>query len=362
MVRLYSTRHFAVTDVAIAIVIPAHNAARFLSRSLPWIRNCFSGVPLLVVDDGSTDGTAELARSFGVGILQVPSRAGPAAARNLGAKETEADIIFFLDADCVPHRDALERVRLAFRTDSGLVALSGSYDADPPEPDFFSRYVNLRHHFTHQRSRRESASFWAGCGAVRRREFLEAGGFDAARFPRPQIEDIELATRLRRFGRLRLDRELQVTHLKRWSLRSLVTAEVADRAIPWTRLIVETAELPDDLNLRRSERVAGAIAPLALAAVPVALWAMWQAQWIFLVPCTMVIAASLLLNWPLFRFLARRQSVAFAAGAWLFHQLHLSYSGVVFVFAAAYFACRRATRNGPPEASGPTTRPGNDPR
>ena len=55
-----------------------------------------------------------------------------------------------------------------------------------------SQYRNLLHHFVHQHGHAEASTFWAGCGAIRRAAFDAVGGFDAARFPRPSIEDIEL--------------------------------------------------------------------------------------------------------------------------------------------------------------------------
>ena len=55
---------------------------------------------------------------------------------------------------------------------------------------------------------------------------------------------------------IRLDKSLQATHLKRWTPAGLVRSEIFDRAIPWTRLILENGRMPDDLNLRWSGRVA----------------------------------------------------------------------------------------------------------
>jgi hypothetical protein len=95
--------------------------------------------------------------------------------------------------------------------------------------------------------------------------FLAAGGF-ARRYPRPSIEDIDLGVRLHRAGkRIRLVKDLQVTHMKEWSLRSLIRSDVCDRAIPWTELILRSGGAPDDLNLRRVERVAAVLALVAIA-------------------------------------------------------------------------------------------------
>ena len=313
----------------IAVVVPAYQASRFLRRWLGQLIEAEAGVPVLVVDPGSSDDTAEVARSLGAQVLRLPERQGPAAARNAGARAIEAETLLFLDSDCVPHPDVVERVRRAFRETPDLVALTGSYDDDPPERNFFSQYMNLRHHFTHQRARREPATFWAGCGAVRREAFLSAGGFDSERYPRPQIEDIELATRLRPFGRLRLDPDLQVTHLKHWTLRSVVETDITCRAIPWARLLAEHGGIENDLNMRTSQRVAAALAPLALAALLAVPGAVARAELARGVGCVGVRRGAGAQR-SLDRLLRPQAGVAFAAGAFLFHQIHLVYSSLVF--------------------------------
>ncbi len=331
----------------LGVVIPAYQAGSFLRVSLTKLVEFAEGVPILVVDAGSTDDTGEVARSLGVEVLRLPDRRGPAEARNAGAEVMEADTILFLDSDCVPHRDVLERVRRAFRETPDLVALTGSYDDDPPERNFFSQYMNLRHHFTHQQAQREPATFWAGCGAVRREPFLRAGGFDAERYPRPEIEDIELATRLRPLGRLRLDPELQVTHLKRWSLKSVVQTDIGSRAIPWARLLAELDELPNDLNLRLSQRLAAALAPLALLAPAGLIFAAWVGEGWLAAISGAALAAALGLNLPMVGFFARKRGIAFAAGAFLFHQVHLLYSGLAFAGVMALHRCVRSRAGGP---------------
>jgi hypothetical protein len=70
--------------------------------------------------------------------------------------------------------------------------------------------------------------------------FLAIGGFDTVRFPRPQIEDIELGYRLRDAGgRIVLDPTVQGTHLKQWTFWRMLRTDVIDRGIPWMRLLLE---------------------------------------------------------------------------------------------------------------------------
>jgi len=334
------------SDPTIAVIVPAYNAAQHLRANESALRSLRARATLIVVDAGSTDETRLIAKRVASDVVGFAERQGPAAARNLGASRVSADVLLFLDADCTPLRNTLARVASAFAGDPQLVSLTGSYDDAPPETNFASQYMNLRHHYTHQNARREPGTFWAGCGAVRRKVFLEVGGFDAERFPRPAIEDIELATRLQPLGRTRLDPQLQVKHLKRWSLWGVVKTDLFDRCIPWARLVSETGEMPDDLNLRLRQRVAVALSPLALLAVGSAPWALFAGAWPLLSCAGGVIAASVALDFGLFRFFVRQRGVGFGAGAWLFHQLHLFYSGATFAGVLLFERLRRSAKSG----------------
>jgi GT2 family glycosyltransferase len=339
-------------DLELAVVIPAHDAARYLPRALGALP---PGLPVVVVDDASTDDTAACAAALGARVLRLPAQGGPAAARNAGVAALDAEVVLFLDADCVAHAGVPARVRAAFAADPGLVGLSGSYDAEPPERGFFSRYMNLRHHYTHQSAPPDTRSFWAGCGAVRRRAFLAAGGFDARRYPAPAIEDVELAVRLGREGALRFDPALQVTHLKRWSLLSLVDTEIRRRAIPWARLVAQEPGAPRALNLRVAQRVAVVLAPLALAALAVVPWSLASGRHLPLaVLCLGALAGAAALSAPMLAAFARQAGAGFAARAFWFHQLHLVYAGAAFAaaFALERWRMRRA-RASPRRGSGP---------
>ena len=310
----------------VTLVIPAFDAARFLPEVIPAALAAAKGRRVLVVDPGSTDETAALARRLGAEVLSLGYRAGPALARNRGVETVTTEVVLFVDADCVLHPDVVERVERAFAADGTLVSLTGSYDDAPPARNFASLYMNLRHHFVHQRARREESTFWTGLGAVRTRVFRAVGGFDAQQFPLPMVEDIELGLRLRPHGRMRLDPTLQVTHLNRWTLAKVIRTDIFRRAVPWGRIILATGKLPNDLNLDTRQRVAAALAPfvlLGLAGAPVAAaFGAGSLACVLLAPAV----ASLALHASLLRFFRRAAGLRFALGGWLFHQVHLTYS------------------------------------
>ena len=251
----------------VSAVIPAHQAAHVLPACLEALAaSDLQPLEVLVVDDGpSSDTTAEIARSRGARVLSMTGRLGPGGARNAGAAAARGDILVFIDSDVCVRPDAVGRLVTALAGHPDVDAVFGSYDTSPPGSNFAAQYKNLLHHFVHQRGREQAQTFWAGLGAVRRSAFEGIGGFDAKRYPRPSIEDIELGGRLRAAGRgLLLVKSAQGTHLKNWTLAGVFKTDIFDRAIPWTELILATGRVPDDLNLGFRHRLGVAATGLGL--------------------------------------------------------------------------------------------------
>lgn len=321
-----------------SVVMPVLNGGADLDRCLAALRrSAFQDWELIVVDDGSSDGSPERAAAAGARVLSSGGRRGPGAARNLGAGQALGAYIFFLDADCEVHSDTLSRAAVALESDPVLDAVFGSYDDDPLAGGFVARFKNLTHHYVHQRSRPEAGTFWAGCGAVRRSTFLEVGGFDAELFPRPSIEDIELGYRLHERGfTVRLCRDVQVKHLKKWTFAALIRTDVLDRGVPWTRLMLARGIMENDLNLTWRHRAGVGLAwilALALLLAPLVPW--------LLAAAAGAAATLILLNLDLYRFYLRRGGAGFALGAVPMHWLHYLYSGIAFAWGALAHAGAR---------------------
>lgn len=193
-----------------AVVIPAYNAAATLGLCLSAVQ-AQSAPPreIFVVDDGSTDDTAALARRFGVSYIRL-NRQGPAAARNAGAKRADTDFVAFTDADCIPERDWLAKLAAAF-AETGAAAVGGSY-AIANSRSLLARLVHAEIVERH-RAMREDADFLGSFNVAYRREtFLSAGGFDEA-YRNASGEDNDLAYRLHDAGaRLLFRRDIRVAH------------------------------------------------------------------------------------------------------------------------------------------------------
>jgi glycosyltransferase involved in cell wall biosynthesis len=315
------------SDLSLSVIIPVYNGGAAFQRCLAaFAGSTLRPYELIVVDDGSTDGSRRWAQEAGACLLATGRPgSGPALARNLGARHAGGDLLFFCDADVEVRPDTLARIREAFAADPGLAALFGSYDDAPGDPGFVSQYKNLMHHYVHQQASEDASTFWAGCGAVRRELFLHYDGF-SSRYTLPSIEDIELGAALARDGHpIRLDKSLQVKHLKRWTLAGLLRSDVLARGVPWTRLILRTRRMPNDLNLRTSSRASVALAYLGLLGLALGFW--WPAAW-----AVGLIGALLLLwlNGDVYRFFRQKRGFVFMLGAAGMHWLYYLYSGLAF--------------------------------
>jgi glycosyltransferase involved in cell wall biosynthesis len=256
-----------IDTIKISVVVPAFNAEATLARCLSAIlESTYPNYECIVVDDSSTDKSAEISSTFPVIIRPLQNGPlGPSHARNIGANIATGDILLFIDSDVVIYPDTLDMVAAYFDSRPEVSAMFGAYDDKPADDSFISQYKNLLHHFVHWQSKVEVNTFWSGCGAIRREVFIDCGGFDEMRFPKPSIEDIDLGARLRNNGhRIELIRGLKAKHLKRWTFTGLLRTDICNRAIPWTLLILRQRNLPNDLNLGTSQRFSALLATLIL--------------------------------------------------------------------------------------------------
>ena len=319
--------------LTISVIIPVRDGGLGFRRCLQTV---IQAVPpsseIIVVADGDTDGSWRVAEEFGVKVLRNLKPQGPARARNTGAQAARGDILFFLDADVVIHPDALRQVQAAFNNDPPLAALFGSYDDEPGENNFLSQYKNLFHHYVHQISREEASTFWSGCGAGRRKVFLELGGFNET-YRKPCIEDIELGYRMKQAGyRIRLSKELQVKHLKRWNIRSLIKSDFFDRALPWTELILRDRRFVNDLNLRFSSRLSVMLTYGLLAAL------VGGYGWSGSFAAAGVFALLLIiLSMPVYQFFLRKRGFWFMIGTIPWHWFYFFYCGLAFAIGLVQF-------------------------
>jgi GT2 family glycosyltransferase len=320
---------------SLSVIIPVRNGGADFERVLRGLR-AFSptDLELVVVDDGSQDDSAAIAARHGALVIRHDRPLGPAASRNAGARAASAPLLFFLDADVLVHPDTITRLLAHFAANPDLTALFGSYDDTPAAPGLVSQFRNLLHHYVHQSGHfvtdaRPAHTFWTGCGAIRRDTFLALGGFDPRLYRQPAIEDIELGYRLTRAGyRIALARDVQVTHLKRWTFTSMVRTDLLHRGIPWMLLILRTHIRETDLNVSPIQRASVLAIGLALLA---AMASPFTSQTVPAVFACLILA--ILLNAPFYHFLATRRGPGFALASIPLHWTYFICCGISVIAA-----------------------------
>ena len=332
--------------VSISIIVPVFQGGEAFVECLRSLARSVTEVDeIIVVIDGETDPVWRKEEQHVTRVLVNIPRKGPAAARNIGARVAEGDVLLFIDADVVVQPATIERVRQSFSDDPDVAAVFGSYDDEPAAPTFLSKYRNLLHHYTHQHALEDAVTFWGACGAIRRDVFANVGGFDE-RYQKPCVEDIELGYRLTNAGhRIRLRKDLQVKHLKKWSTVEMVRTDVMARALPWTELLFSYHAFRNDLNLRLENRFSTLV---LFGAIGIGLLS-------FAVPGLLPVVGLLLLalvvvNAPFYRLLMRKHGAWFALRAIPVHWLFYACSGIGFVLGVARFLRRgRLSQMDPPE-------------
>lgn len=279
--------------------------------------------------DGESDGSWRRATGFGAKVIKLDQNGGPARARNHGARAAKSDILYFIDADVTVRPNALSLIEREFLEDPNLAALIGSYDDTPYHSNFLSQYKNLLHHYVHQHGSTQASTFWGACGAIRRKTFLELDGFKET-YSRASIEDIEFGYRLTEAGYpIRLVKELQVTHLKKWTPYSLIKTEIFLRGAPWTRLLWlqlwHRGKTTNDLNLDTNHRlslVTSACILLTLAGGIATPW-LWLGTGLLAV-------LFLVLNFRVLRFFYQKRGFIFTLGAAFWRHVYDLYCWVGF--------------------------------
>lgn len=253
----------------LAVVIPARDAEGTIGPLVRSVR-AQAGVPgafeVIVVDDGSRDRTAAEAREAGARVVERDATDGgnPAAARNLGARSTSAELLVFLDADCTPAPDWLARLVAPFARGAAMVGGSLALPRGlslTARCDYYAAWYNVHE----RRPAGEVPNHPPGNFAIRRALFHEAGGFTETQPLAYAHEELMLQARLRARGHaIRFEPGAVVFHHNRPGIPNLLR-----RSYRWAYSAIEGKAESGAARLawlyRHPALLAAAALPLALA-------------------------------------------------------------------------------------------------
>lgn len=194
--------------LACSVIVPVYNGAGTILRCLAALAR--QTVPaddfeIIVVDDGSQDRTAAVVTEWAgehselaLRLVQQPN-AGPAAARNRGARGAQHPLLLFTDADCAPRPDWIATMRAPFLNDETVAGVKGAYLSE--QRGLVPRFVQAEYEDRYDRmSHLPEIDFIDTYSAGYRRDvFLNTGGFDES-YPTASVEDQEFSFRLAAAG------------------------------------------------------------------------------------------------------------------------------------------------------------------
>jgi glycosyltransferase involved in cell wall biosynthesis len=316
-------------ETAVAVIIPSYNTRKTLRACLEAVYGqTYQPAEVLVVDDGSTDGSGEIAREFPCAVLELPGNRGPSAARNAGVAATTAPLLFFVDADTALEPDAIQNAVKAFRDTPDCGMVQGIYG---PEPLYDDGWVEAYRVACEHLDRKRSVATLLSDTLIPRKVWEETGGLDERL---RDGEDFEFGTRVPSRYRLVVT-DTVVTR-----------ADDVDRfwACLWERFIRATTmpivfararRLNSDAvgfrleamspprDRRRPPRLSSALASLSLLMVPLAVFTPWLRP----VPVLLFVAfvaSHVYMNWELISFARRLRGARFAVFVAWIHMLYLA--------------------------------------
>lgn len=190
-----------------SVIIPAYNEEKYIEKCVRSILDMTGKKPdeVIVVDNGSTDGTAAIAKSLGVTVVTEAAK-GPNHARQSGLHATKKDIVCFVDADCIVPQNWSMQFLKKLEAEPETVCVSGPYHFY--DGSAFLNFCTWMYWNCLAFPASACTGYMAVGGnlAIRRDVLIRAGGFDTSiAF---YGDDTDVARRLKFFGVVRFDRKM----------------------------------------------------------------------------------------------------------------------------------------------------------
>jgi glycosyltransferase involved in cell wall biosynthesis len=206
----------------VSIVIPAYNEEKYLPKTLESLRDQAHpdfDYEIIVVDARSTDKTVEVAKKYGVRVLETEKKT-PAFARQKGVEAARGEIIVCIDADTLAPKDYLINVVSEFKKDPRLVGLTGvieGYGGKPWDRLAYKLACNL---FVKSSFLLDKPGFQGQSFAFKKSAFLKIGGFKTELYTG---EDFDLGYRMAKIGEVRfLPQVVGISSVRRMKKGNLI--------------------------------------------------------------------------------------------------------------------------------------------
>lgn len=295
----------------LSVIVPVYNSATTLAKCLEAIyASDHDDFEVIVVDDRSTDMSAETAQKFPCKVVETENRGGAGHARNTGCMHAAGEILVFIDADVIVQNDALLIIYETLSPGSDMAGVSGMLSRVHPNTNFFSQYKNLYMNFVFSQMPQNIDFLFGSVCAVKKDDFIRF------REGSLQADDTDLGQKYKHVGKyIRFEKKLEVIHLKKYTFLTFIRN---DFNVPysWAFPFVKYKGLKDVFVKKRfahakwNQLLSVLISPLIII---IALGAIYKFAFVY--AAAILIVLFLVLNSRFFMFLLREKGIFFAVRA-----------------------------------------------
>lgn len=305
-------------DKTISVIIPNRNGGVTIGKCLESVySSIFDNFEVIVVDDCSDDNSIETIKSFPCRLIVLEKHSGAAKARNIGAFNSNGDILFFTDADCLLKENTLSiAAGIIMQKGPGIIA-GGTYTREPYDKGFFSLFQSVFINYSETKKADNPDYVATHAMAISAETFRESSGFSVDSLP--VLEDVEFSHRLRRKGyRLIINSDMLVKHIFNYSLAGSIRNAVR-KSMHWTVYSLKNRDLFADSGTASIELKVNVIS-YVLMILSLTLW-IFSRKSLFLYSSVLIPAFNIFINRRLFHAFYETKGMFFALLASIYYTL-----------------------------------------
>ncbi|MBI4654552.1 MAG: glycosyltransferase family 2 protein [Nitrospirae bacterium] len=314
----YPSRANIKSERYISIIIPNYNKADTIGKCLEAVLSSrYGNFEVVVVDDHSEDNSVEIIKRFPCKLIRLEGHEGTSRARNIGALNSNGEVLFFIDADCLLKEDTLSIINRTLSTTDSNIIIGGTYTRMPYDEGFFSLFQSVFINYSETKKARNPNYIAAHAMVIDAQTFRKSGGFSEGFLP--ILEDVEFSHRLQRKGyRLLMNPEIQVQHIFNFSLaKSLQNA--IKKSMYWTMYSLKNRDLFSDSGTASVELKVNGVSYF-FSLLFLIFWIFLQKS-LFLFSLPLILAFNTFINRGLLKAFYETNGIFFAVLAYLYYTM-----------------------------------------
>lgn len=300
----------------ISIIIPNYNGSATIGKCLEAAFALdYENFEVVVVDDCSTDNSVEIIRSYPCELVRLEKHGGASKSRNVGARNSRGELLFFVDADCLLPQNCLNVVARCAAEYGPETIIGGSYTWLPYDVDFFSMFQSAFIRYCETRHLHDPDYIATHAMVINAGVFERSGGFPEEFMP--ILEDVEFSHRMRRAAyRLVMAPDLLVQHIFKFNLLKSVRNAIR-KASYWTTYSLRNQDLLKDSGTASVGLKVNVVACYLVVSLLFA-WGVWSMPFL-LIPLPLIVLGNIFINRGLLKAFHETEGSGFAFRAGLYY-------------------------------------------